>query len=309
MVSDRKLLIFGIISIKKIFLAAKNNVKSSKMEGRPTGTIGKRRTSNTRNTLEERAPFVPACDIIAALRQGRNIESLFHATDPIVLRDHNNNPGINLATIQSDFNGNSNRPTNLIAKKSNARLNTTRLEEKEEPRNERNNNNSTNNIINNTNNSNITSLANKLINDEKNGNNKLINSSSQSALRCDKLPAPDEVMKSSSVTVALEDDSNSSKSLDVKKSSSRKPSEKSEKSSRKTKSNSEGKKKRIRSSQTDLSRSDHPAEEKEDEQDAETLELAKLRCTSERTEVIAEREHRRQKRCADYPGSFQKLQY
>ena len=37
--------------------------------------------------------------------------------------------------------------------------------------------------------------------------------------------------------------------------------------------------------------------------DAETLELARLRCTSERTEVIAERELRRnQRRCADYPG-------
>jgi len=37
--------------------------------------------------------------------------------------------------------------------------------------------------------------------------------------------------------------------------------------------------------------------------DPETEELAKLRCPSERTEVIAERETRRmQRRCADYPG-------
>ncbi len=36
--------------------------------------------------------------------------------------------------------------------------------------------------------------------------------------------------------------------------------------------------------------------------DVETEELAKLRCTSERTEVIAEREKRRRQRCADYPG-------
>lgn len=44
--------------------------------------------------------------------------------------------------------------------------------------------------------------------------------------------------------------------------------------------------------------------DKEDqEQDQETAELAKLRCPSERTEVIAEREQRRRKRrCADYPG-------
>ncbi|XP_046677630.1 tropomyosin isoform X3 [Homalodisca vitripennis] len=40
-----------------------------------------------------------------------------------------------------------------------------------------------------------------------------------------------------------------------------------------------------------------------EEQDQETEELAKLRCPSERTEVIAEREQRRRKRrCADYPG-------
>lgn len=37
--------------------------------------------------------------------------------------------------------------------------------------------------------------------------------------------------------------------------------------------------------------------------DLEAEELAKLRCTSERTEVVAERENRRNKnRCADYPG-------
>lgn len=40
-----------------------------------------------------------------------------------------------------------------------------------------------------------------------------------------------------------------------------------------------------------------------DENDPEQAEWSKLRCTSERTEVVAEREHRRQnRRCADYPG-------
>lgn len=39
------------------------------------------------------------------------------------------------------------------------------------------------------------------------------------------------------------------------------------------------------------------------ENDPEAAEWSKLRCTSERTEVIAEREYRRQnRRCADYPG-------
>lgn len=39
-----------------------------------------------------------------------------------------------------------------------------------------------------------------------------------------------------------------------------------------------------------------------EDQDPEIEELASLRCTSERTEVIAERETRRRRRCADYPG-------
>lgn len=38
------------------------------------------------------------------------------------------------------------------------------------------------------------------------------------------------------------------------------------------------------------------------ENDPEVAEWSKLRCTSERTEVVAEREDRRQRRCADYPG-------
>ena len=38
------------------------------------------------------------------------------------------------------------------------------------------------------------------------------------------------------------------------------------------------------------------------EEDPELAELAMLRCPSERTEVQAEREARRRKRCADYPG-------
>lgn len=38
------------------------------------------------------------------------------------------------------------------------------------------------------------------------------------------------------------------------------------------------------------------------EEDPELAELAKLRCPSERTEVQAEREARRRKRCSDYPG-------
>lgn len=41
----------------------------------------------------------------------------------------------------------------------------------------------------------------------------------------------------------------------------------------------------------------------QEEVDPEIEELARLRCTSERTEVVAERETRRRgRRCADYPG-------
>lgn len=79
------------------------------------------------------------------------------------------------------------------------------------------------------------------------------------------------------------------------------PSEKSE-----NKPSKEGKKKRSRTAHSDITKIIRPAadgaEDVTDEDDAETAELAKLRCTSERTEVIAEREHRRQKKCADYPG-------
>ena len=40
----------------------------------------------------------------------------------------------------------------------------------------------------------------------------------------------------------------------------------------------------------------------DNESDQETLELSKLRCSGERTEVVAERHKRRTNRCADYPG-------
>lgn len=43
--------------------------------------------------------------------------------------------------------------------------------------------------------------------------------------------------------------------------------------------------------------------DQEAEEDPELEELARLRCTSERAEVVAEREaRRRNRRCADYPG-------
>ena len=47
---------------------------------------------------------------------------------------------------------------------------------------------------------------------------------------------------------------------------------------------------------------EEPVNVEEDTELAELAELARLRCPSERTEVEAEREARRRKRCADYPG-------
>lgn len=58
----------------------------------------------------------------------------------------------------------------------------------------------------------------------------------------------------------------------------------------------------------DMSMVDRPAAEgssqsDQEAEDAEVEELSRLRCTSERTEVVAEREIRRKnRRCADYPG-------
>ena len=40
----------------------------------------------------------------------------------------------------------------------------------------------------------------------------------------------------------------------------------------------------------------------QESEDPEIEELSRLRCTSERAEVVAERETRRRRRCADYPG-------
>ncbi|XP_055609604.1 uncharacterized protein LOC129756687 isoform X3 [Uranotaenia lowii] len=101
--------------------------------------------------------------------------------------------------------------------------------------------------------------------------------------------------------------------------SSRKKSSGSSKKSSKTTTNADGstkQRKKVRSSTAasgDISKlerasGDGAANEDDhiptglDEADPDAAEWAKLRCTSERTEVIAEREHRRQKRCADYPG-------
>lgn len=90
------------------------------------------------------------------------------------------------------------------------------------------------------------------------------------------------------------------------------PSEKSEKMKKKHK-NSElttnnNKKKKKKSSMGDTMQrmttrsAADGAENVIDDDDEETAELAKLRCTSERMEVQQERENRRQKKCADYPG-------
>lgn len=78
------------------------------------------------------------------------------------------------------------------------------------------------------------------------------------------------------------------------------PSEKSEKKPNKV---VDGKRKRVKSDMTKMTRpAADGAEEASDDDDDEKAEWSKLRCTSERMELVAEREHRRQKKCADYPG-------
>lgn len=69
------------------------------------------------------------------------------------------------------------------------------------------------------------------------------------------------------------------------------------------------KKRRVKVAQTDYStieRTDAEGAASEDlvdfDNDPDSAEWVKLRCTSQSTEVVQEREQRRQKRCADYPG-------
>lgn len=69
------------------------------------------------------------------------------------------------------------------------------------------------------------------------------------------------------------------------------------------------KKRRVKVAQTDYStieRTDAEGAASEDlvdfDNDPDDAEWANLRCTSQSTEVVQEREQRRQKRCADYPG-------
>jgi tropomyosin 1 len=80
---------------------------------------------------------------------------------------------------------------------------------------------------------------------------------------------------------------------------------------KKTKSSSEHKRRKTKLAQIDITKMVRPAVEGAasddyrphgDDEDPEADEWLKLRCTSERTEVVAEREQRRQRRCADYPG-------
>ncbi|GAB0088153.1 hypothetical protein DMENIID0001_025370 [Sergentomyia squamirostris] len=69
--------------------------------------------------------------------------------------------------------------------------------------------------------------------------------------------------------------------------------------------NPDNKRRKIRQAQDNIrqERSDVTASIEDGDNDPEAAEWAKLRCTSERAEVVAEREYRRQnRRCADYPG-------
>lgn len=95
------------------------------------------------------------------------------------------------------------------------------------------------------------------------------------------------------ISLSATDNTKSSK-IKTKSSHKKKASSRTEKSS----SDKKRDKKSRNISAPDLSQTSGTPED-----DLETEELAKLRCTSERAEVVAERENRRNKnRCADYPG-------
>lgn len=115
-------------------------------------------------------------------------------------------------------------------------------------------------------------------------------------------------LKRSKKSPSSDDSSNASAGRKKSSTGSKKSSKNSDGSS--STSNGSKQRKKIRASTGDISKLERalgdgaPCEDgtAADENDPDAAEWAKLRCTSERTEVIAEREHRRQKRCADYPG-------
>lgn len=145
------------------------------------------------------------------------------------------------------------------------------------------------------------------------------NSNNESALLLCDINASNELVNNDSINKVMNTSTtsdvstisqSSSKSLTTPNSKTKKSSKNSEGSS----SSSSNKKRRIKktASSTDISKverasgdgapSDDKNQPNDEDGDPEQAEWAKLRCTSERTEVIAERENRRQKRCADYPG-------
>lgn len=208
---------------------------------------------------------VPATEIIAALRDGKNLNNLLFAQSA--------------TTTTADSNGNQ-------MNQRGSDLGGTRINQPEAVCQQKNKNN------------------------DDNGNRLEVSQ------EYSKSP-PDQLKASALQICDTPSETNKLAELDersslVKKSSSKKktPSDKSDKSekSRKSSKNPDGtKKKRVKGASGDIIRMVRPAAEGacddfNEEQDSETLEWSKLRCTSERTEVIAEREHRRQKRCADYPG-------
>lgn len=111
---------------------------------------------------------------------------------------------------------------------------------------------------------------------------------------------------SASVLATEEAVSTSSLVKKTKKKSRKDKGEEGSSSTKKSKS-SEHKKRRSKVAQTDYCKIERPEAEGaegriEFDDDPDAAEWAKLRCTSDSTEVVAEREARRQRRCADYPG-------
>lgn len=148
---------------------------------------------------------------------------------------------------------------------------------------------------------------------DRNGNNTELATMHPSANRalCD-IENNNSVIQDSSTAIALVNSVDSLQSTDELTVVSRKKTKKSRKDKgedgKKSKS-SDHKKRRSRIAPIDFS-SERPEDNSAEfdsagidwEDDPDAAEWAKLRCTSDSTEVVAEREARRQRRCADYPG-------
>lgn len=284
------------------------------------GTARKRgHQHHIRNTGTRRSN-VPADEVIAALRSGSDLlmsrtyhdvdddddqskrQSFTDDDDVIMLDIDNNRTNSNLNSISTDNNANARLV--LSENTSNNRNDDLRTKVLRKPRVVSGNSDAGTSQLNSTTAGDcLPSIDTSSAFNDKNNNNLVTNSSREHTM-LEQVGLGDSVSSGSSSTNAP---SNSSSSRIVK-------SKKTKKSS-KSSSNDAKPKKDKRNKKVLPPKEERPPLEGaaanelvepdvgDIENDPEAAEWSKLRCTSERTEVVAEREYRRQnRRCADYPG-------